>query len=158
MREEPILSTLPSLRHVTRGERRGPPNVTDFLPGVTPASHVAAGPQIRRVDADLTQDLGSVLTEERRVRGRWRGAARRRRLRWRAAGARAVSVRAGRLVITPIELDSAGVRELRGRLPQAVYESGRSQISLRVAEIATERFPEILAAADAVLAATGTRE
>jgi transcription-repair coupling factor (superfamily II helicase) len=75
-----------------------------------------------------------------------------------AAGARAVSVRAGRLVIAPIELDSAGVRELRGRLPQAIYESGRSQVSVRVAEDAKERFPDILAAADAVLAATGTRD
>jgi transcription-repair coupling factor (superfamily II helicase) len=50
------------------------------------------------------------------------------------------------------------VRELRGRLPQAIYESGRSQVSVRVAEDAKERFPDILAAADAVLAATGTRE
>jgi transcription-repair coupling factor (superfamily II helicase) len=85
-------------------------------------------------------------------------ALQRARIKLGAAGARAVSVRAGRLVITPIELDSAGLRELRGRLPQAIYESGRSQVSLRVADTARERFPEILAAADAVLAATGTRE
>jgi transcription-repair coupling factor (superfamily II helicase) len=75
-----------------------------------------------------------------------------------AAGARAVSVRAGRLTIAPIELDSAGLRELRARLPGAVYESGRSQVSVRVAEAAKERFAEILAAADAVLAATGSRQ
>jgi hypothetical protein len=49
------------------------------------------------------------------------------------------------------------VRELRGRLPEAIYESGRSQVSLRVAEGAKERFAEILAAADAVLAAAGSR-
>jgi transcription-repair coupling factor (superfamily II helicase) len=85
-------------------------------------------------------------------------ALQRARIKLGAAGARAVSVRAGRLVIAPIELDSAGVRELRGRLPQAIYESGRSQVSVRVAEDAKERFPDILAAADAVLAATGTRE
>ena len=56
-------------------------------------------------------------------------ALQRARIKLGAAGARAVSVRAGRLVIAPIELDSAGVRELRGRLPHAIYESGRSQVS-----------------------------
>jgi transcription-repair coupling factor (superfamily II helicase) len=71
-----------------------------------------------------------------------------------AAGASAVSVRAGRLSVTPIELDSAGVRELRERLPSAVYESGRSQVSMRVAEEPHQRFREILAAADAILAAS----
>jgi transcription-repair coupling factor (superfamily II helicase) len=60
-------------------------------------------------------------------------------------------------VITPIELDSAGLRELRARLPAAVYDSGRSQVTLRVADAASERFPAILAAADAVLAAAGPR-
>jgi transcription-repair coupling factor (superfamily II helicase) len=84
-------------------------------------------------------------------------ALQRARIKLGAAGARAVSVRAGRLVVTPIELDSAGVRELRGRLPEAIYESGRSQVSLRVAEAAKERFAEILAAADAILAAAGSR-
>jgi transcription-repair coupling factor (superfamily II helicase) len=75
-----------------------------------------------------------------------------------AAGARAVSFRGGRLVITPIELDSEGLRELRRRLPEAVYDSGRSQVTVRVADTAAERFPAILAAADAVLAAAGPRE
>jgi transcription-repair coupling factor (superfamily II helicase) len=70
-----------------------------------------------------------------------------------AAGASAVTVRAGRLTITPIELDSAGVRELRERLPGAIYESGRSQVSVRVAAEPEQRFREILAAADAILAA-----
>jgi transcription-repair coupling factor (superfamily II helicase) len=72
-----------------------------------------------------------------------------------AAGARAVSFRGGRLVITPIELDSHGLRELRRRLPESVYDSGRSQVTLRVADAAAERFPAIIAAADAVLAAAG---
>jgi transcription-repair coupling factor (superfamily II helicase) len=71
-----------------------------------------------------------------------------------AAGASAVSVRAGRLSVTPIELDSAGVHELRERLPSAVYESGRSQVSVRVADEPHQRFREILAAADAILAAS----
>jgi transcription-repair coupling factor (superfamily II helicase) len=74
-----------------------------------------------------------------------------------SAGARAVTFRGGRLAITPIELDSAGVRELRDRLPGAVYESGRSQVLLRVPDTPAERFPAVLAAADAVLAASGVR-
>jgi transcription-repair coupling factor (superfamily II helicase) len=73
-----------------------------------------------------------------------------------AAGARAVSFRGGRLAITPIELDSSGVRELRERLPGAIYESGRSQVLVRVGDSPLERFPAVLAAADAVLAASGT--
>jgi transcription-repair coupling factor (superfamily II helicase) len=71
-----------------------------------------------------------------------------------AAGASAVTVRAGRLTVTPIELDSAGVRELRELLPGAIYESGRSQVSVRVAAEPEQRFREILAAADAILAAS----
>jgi transcription-repair coupling factor (superfamily II helicase) len=74
-----------------------------------------------------------------------------------AAGARAVSFRAGRLAITPIELDSAGVRELRERLDGVVYESGRSQVLVRVPEHPEARFPAVLAAADAVLAASAAR-
>ena len=58
-----------------------------------------------------------------------------------AAGARAVSFRGGRLVITPVELDSEGLRELRRRLPEAVYESGRSQVTLRVADAARRALP-----------------
>jgi transcription-repair coupling factor (superfamily II helicase) len=74
-----------------------------------------------------------------------------------AAGARAVTFRGGRLAITPIELTSAGVRELRERLPAAVYESGRSQVLVRVPDAAAERFPAVLNAADVVLAASGAR-
>jgi transcription-repair coupling factor (superfamily II helicase) len=72
-----------------------------------------------------------------------------------AAGARAVSVRAGRLSVAPIELDLAAVRALRERLPGAIYESGRSQVVVRVAEEATARFADIRAAADAILAVSG---
>ena len=74
-----------------------------------------------------------------------------------AAGARAVSFRGGRLAITPIELDSAGVRELRKRLEGVVYESGRSQVLVRVPEQPEQRFPAVLAVADAVLAASAAR-
>ena len=74
-----------------------------------------------------------------------------------AAGARAVSFRGGRLAITPIELDSSGVRELRERLEGVVYESGRSQVLVRVPDAPAERFPAVLQAADAVLAAAVAR-
>src|SRR5437763_9601711 len=48
------------------------------------------------------------------------------------AGARSVDFAGGRLAVAPIELDSAGTRALRARLPEAVYESGRSTVRVRV--------------------------
>ena len=103
----------------------------------------------------------------RGARGSLRRAARAGREPARAA-ARAHQVRPGRrargqlprrtrLAVTPIELDSAGARELREQLPTAVYESGRTQVSIRVAEERGQRFADILAAADAVLAASGSQ-
>ncbi|HEY7968256.1 MAG TPA: transcription-repair coupling factor [Solirubrobacteraceae bacterium] len=77
------------------------------------------------------------------------------RIRLGAAGARAVGVRGGRLSVSPIELDSAAVRDLRERLPGAIYESGRSQVVVRVSPDAQARFVEILAAADAIAAVAG---
>jgi transcription-repair coupling factor (superfamily II helicase) len=79
------------------------------------------------------------------------------RIKLAAAGASAVSVRAGRLTVTPIELDSNGVRELRERLSGAIYESGRSQVTVRLADQPEQRFAEILAAADAILAASSAK-
>jgi transcription-repair coupling factor (superfamily II helicase) len=76
-------------------------------------------------------------------------ALQRARIKLGAGRARAVSFRGGRLAVAPIELDSAGVRALRERLPEAIYESGRSQVSVRVAEEAQARFADIVAAADA---------
>ncbi len=69
------------------------------------------------------------------------------------AGARTVTFRGGRLTIVPIELDSVAAKALRAELPEALYEAGRSQVSLRVPEDPARRFPAVLAAADAVLAA-----
>jgi transcription-repair coupling factor (superfamily II helicase) len=69
------------------------------------------------------------------------------------AGARSVTFRGGRLTIVPIELDSTRARALRAALPEALYESGRSQVTLRVPEDPAARFPSVLAAADAVLSA-----
>jgi transcription-repair coupling factor (superfamily II helicase) len=70
------------------------------------------------------------------------------------AGARAVSFRGGRLAVTPIELDSVRARALRERIPEALYESGRSQVSLRVPDDPGERFPAVVRAADALLEVT----
>jgi transcription-repair coupling factor (superfamily II helicase) len=70
------------------------------------------------------------------------------------AGARAVSFRGGRLAVTPIELDSHRARALRERIPEALYESGRSQVSLRVPDDPGQRFPAVVRAADALLEVT----
>ncbi|RKQ91680.1 transcription-repair coupling factor [Solirubrobacter pauli] len=67
------------------------------------------------------------------------------------AGATAVSFKQGRLAVTPIELDSATARRLREILPGANYEAGRSQLSLRVPDDPSERFPAVVRAADALL-------
>src|ERR671927_348934 len=70
------------------------------------------------------------------------------------AGARAVSFRQGRLAVTPIELDSVRARKLREELPGALYESGKSQLSMRVPDDPQQRFPAVVRAADALLAVT----
>jgi transcription-repair coupling factor (superfamily II helicase) len=74
------------------------------------------------------------------------------RIKFGQAGARTVSFRGDRLAVAPIELDSARARRLREQLPDALYESGRSQVSLRVAKDGGERFSTVVKAADALLA------
>src|SRR5919202_5620091 len=68
------------------------------------------------------------------------------------AGARAVTFRGGRLAVTPIELDSVRARKLREEIPGALYESGKSQLSMRVPDDPAQRFPAVVRAADALLA------
>ena len=71
------------------------------------------------------------------------------------AGARAVSIdRQGRMAVTPIDLDEARQQRLREELPEARYEPGREQVSLRVPDEPQERFPAVVRAADALLAVT----
>jgi transcription-repair coupling factor (superfamily II helicase) len=70
------------------------------------------------------------------------------------AGARAVSFRGGRLAVTPVELDSVRVKKLRAEIPEALYESGKSQLSLRVPEDPAKRFPAVVRAADVLLSVT----
>src|SRR5581483_11412638 len=70
------------------------------------------------------------------------------------AGARAVTFRGDRLAVTPIELDSVRAKRVREQIPEALYESGKSQLSMRVPEDPGERFPAVVRAADVLLAIT----
>jgi transcription-repair coupling factor (superfamily II helicase) len=70
------------------------------------------------------------------------------------AGATAVSFRGGRLAVTPIELDSVRAKRLRAQIPGALYESGKSQLSMRVPDDPRQRFPAVVRAADILLAVT----
>jgi transcription-repair coupling factor (superfamily II helicase) len=78
-------------------------------------------------------------------------ALQRARIKFGEAGARTVSFRGDRLAVVPIELDSRRAKRLREELPGVVYESGRSQVSLRVPSEGSERFPAVVKAADALL-------
>jgi transcription-repair coupling factor (superfamily II helicase) len=64
------------------------------------------------------------------------------------AGARVVSFRQGRLAVTPIELDSVRAKRIRAEIPGALYESGKSQLSVRVPDDPAQRFPAVVRAAD----------
>jgi transcription-repair coupling factor (superfamily II helicase) len=79
-------------------------------------------------------------------------ALQRARIKFGQAGAQTVSFRGDRLAVVPIDLDSKRARRLREELPEALYESGRSQVSMRVPKDGTERFPSVVRAADVLLA------
>jgi len=79
-------------------------------------------------------------------------ALQRARIKFGQAGARTVSFHGDRLAVVPIELDSTRARRLREELPGALYESGRSQVSVRIPKDAAARFPTVVQAADALLA------
>jgi len=78
-------------------------------------------------------------------------ALQRARIKFGQAGASVVSFRGDRLAVTPIELDSVRARRLREELPEALYESGRSQVSVRVPREGPARFPTVVRAADVLL-------
>jgi transcription-repair coupling factor (superfamily II helicase) len=67
------------------------------------------------------------------------------------AGARSVDFKQGRMAVAPIELDSTGSKALRERVPEAVYESGRSTVRVRLPEEGSERFRAVVEAAEAIL-------
>jgi transcription-repair coupling factor (superfamily II helicase) len=81
-------------------------------------------------------------------------ALQRARIKFGQSGARAVSFRGDRLAVAPIELDSARAKRLHRELPEALYESGRSQVSVRVPREGEQRFPAVVRAADVILALT----
>jgi transcription-repair coupling factor (superfamily II helicase) len=68
------------------------------------------------------------------------------------AGASAVTFRGDRLAVTPIELDSKRAKQIRAEIPEALYESGKSQLSVRVPTDPQARFPALIRAADVLLA------
>src|SRR5688500_1836947 len=70
------------------------------------------------------------------------------------AGPTAVTLRGNRLAVTPVELDSVRAKRLRQEIPEALYESGRSQVSVRVPDDPEQRFPAVVRAADVLLAVT----
>jgi transcription-repair coupling factor (superfamily II helicase) len=70
------------------------------------------------------------------------------------AGARAVTFRGDRLAVTPVELDSVRAKQVRAEIPEALYESGKSQLSVRVPSDPAKRFPAVVKAADVLLAVT----
>ncbi|HEX5308714.1 MAG TPA: transcription-repair coupling factor [Solirubrobacteraceae bacterium] len=78
-------------------------------------------------------------------------ALQRARIKFGQAGADAVSFRGDRLAVTPIDLDSVRAKRLRQELPEALYEAGRSQVSVRVPKEGQERFPAVVRAADVLL-------
>ena len=67
------------------------------------------------------------------------------------AGARRVDFSGGRMRVAPIELDSAATKALRAKLPDAVYESGRSTVVLRMPDDPPERFAALVAGAETIL-------
>ena len=73
------------------------------------------------------------------------------RIKFGQAGATAVTIRGDRLAMTPIELDSSRARAYRAAIPEALYESGKSQLSVRMPKDPTARFPAIIRAADVLL-------
>jgi transcription-repair coupling factor (superfamily II helicase) len=73
------------------------------------------------------------------------------RIRLGEAGARSVSLRSARLVVTPVDLDADATARLREELPDAVYEPGRSQLTVRLPEQPAEQFAAVVRAADALL-------
>ncbi len=72
------------------------------------------------------------------------------------ARVRSVDFAGGRLSVAPVELDSRRVKLLRARIPEAVYESGRSTVRVRVPDDPAERFPAVVAAAEAILEAVSS--
>ncbi|MEA2346839.1 MAG: hypothetical protein QOG62_626, partial [Thermoleophilaceae bacterium] len=70
-----------------------------------------------------------------------------------AAGARTVTLRSGKLAVSPIDLTIPGIDLLQERIPSARLDTGRSTITLNVPEEPEQRLPAVTAAAEAILEA-----
>jgi transcription-repair coupling factor (superfamily II helicase) len=103
--------------------------------------------EVERLRADLEDRFGALPDPLANLL-----ALQRARIKFGQAGAKAVSFKGERLAVVPIELDSARAKRLREQLPEALYESGRSQVSVRVPRDDASRFQTVVATADAVLA------
>jgi transcription-repair coupling factor (superfamily II helicase) len=75
------------------------------------------------------------------------------RIKFAKAGAKVVTFRSGRLTVSPIELDSSGLKSLRSELAEAVYESGRSTVTVKVPDESQARFAAVVGASEAILKA-----
>jgi len=67
------------------------------------------------------------------------------------AGARSVDFKGDVMAVAPIDLDSRGAKALRKRVPEAVFESGRSTVRVRLPEDPAQRFRAVVTAAEAIL-------
>jgi transcription-repair coupling factor (superfamily II helicase) len=54
--------------------------------------------------------------------------------------------------VTPVDLEAERAKRLKEALPESTYEPGRAQLSVKVPTAPEERFPAVVAAADALLA------
>jgi transcription-repair coupling factor (superfamily II helicase) len=72
------------------------------------------------------------------------------------AGGSVAEVRGGRLSISPLDLDSARVASIREEIPEAMYETARQTLSLRVPEEPAERLAALLQLVGAVAATSGS--
>ncbi|KKK57162.1 hypothetical protein LCGC14_3057260 [marine sediment metagenome] len=73
------------------------------------------------------------------------------------AGARVAEFRGGRLIVAPLSLDSEQVKALRKAIPDAVYESLKKTVRIRVPDEPSERFPAAIRAADELLRVSAPR-
>jgi transcription-repair coupling factor (superfamily II helicase) len=72
------------------------------------------------------------------------------------AGARNVEFRAGRLRVSPVELDSERVSALNERLPEAIYQWRERTVAVPVPEEAGARLGALLALVDGLGAASAS--
>ncbi len=68
------------------------------------------------------------------------------------AGARAVTVRQGRLTVTPVDLEPDQAQAFKDAVPNATYEPGRSTLTVALPKESEDAFPAIIHASNELLA------